>query len=241
MLKLQSFELDLPTPQELNGFATLRHHVAKKAVAAPGGFICVSLGAWLPRVLAAGVPAVPATRVATLSRDLWLRFDEGLPADAPAWLEFQTACDAAPAGHMLRWDTCGGFGLKMAMGASGTADAATRRDLPLDDPRACDILYTYPADEFSGHIWHHDEYRQHRIYTRYEGRWNNFSHGGTLRDLIKSFCDYIRTGTPIHPLTFGPWPEWTCGGDLCGCGDSMQIVRDAAAAASIVAAPVEAT
>ena len=50
----------------------------------------------------------------------------------------------------------------------------------------------------SGHIYFLDDYSNKLIYVAYKGRWRNFSHGGTLKNLIEGFANYIRTGDPIH-------------------------------------------
>jgi hypothetical protein len=56
-------------------------------------------------------------------------------------------------------------------------------------------------------------------------RWKHFSHGGTMRALIESLTNYIRTGEPIANGYFGPWKEWIAGGDLWGYGEAMKLVR----------------
>jgi len=53
-----------------------------------------------------------------------------------------------------------------------------------------------------GKVWFIDDYSGKCIFTHdtvWGGRWRGFTHGGTLRDLIKEFRDYIRTGEPLHP------------------------------------------
>lgn len=81
-----------------------------------------------------------------------------------------------------------------------------------------------------GHIWFVDAYRPTRIYTQCKwSKWQGFSEGGTLRDLVRRLSDYIRTGEQ-QKLSLGPWPTWVCDGDLWGYGDAMEQVRAAAAA-----------
>ena len=50
-----------------------------------------------------------------------------------------------------------------------------------------------------GKIWFVDDYTRRRIYTHYSGRWRGFSHGGTMRDLIKELRDYISKGKTLNP------------------------------------------
>lgn len=80
-----------------------------------------------------------------------------------------------------------------------------------------------------GKIWWVDDYTEKRIYTHYEfGRWRGFSHGGTLRDLVRALRNYVTKGEPVPTFHFGPWPEHFCNGDLWGYGDYMDRVRDSA-------------
>ncbi|WP_397448193.1 hypothetical protein [Pseudomonas sp. NA-150] len=61
--------------------------------------------------------------------------------------------------------------------------------------------------DLRGKVWFIDDYSGKRIFTHetvWGGRWKGFTHGGTLRDLIKAFRDYIRTGEPLHPGYLGP-------------------------------------
>lgn len=85
-----------------------------------------------------------------------------------------------------------------------------------------------------GRVWWIDDYAGKRIYTHYR-YWNKgFSHGGTLRDLVNSFRDYITKGTPVPSNVFGPWPDYICNGNLWGYGEDMQKIRDAAKRTGIV-------
>ena len=78
-----------------------------------------------------------------------------------------------------------------------------------------------------GRVWFIDAYRERPIYTHYEGRWRDFSDGGTLRSLVISLRDFIRTGEQKN-IQLGPWPEWICRGDPWGYGEAMAQVRAAA-------------
>lgn len=74
-------------------------------------------------------------------------------------------------------------------------------------------------------IWFVDRYSRKPTLVRHSD-WPNFSDGGTLRSIVESLANYIRGGYEIPMRMFGPWPEWSCGGDLWGYGDDMQKVRD---------------
>jgi hypothetical protein len=76
-----------------------------------------------------------------------------------------------------------------------------------------------------GKLFFVDSYTQKAIYTASSmGKWRGFTEGGNNLDLVKNLADYIRTGAPIHNH-FGPWPDWVCGGDLWGYGESMIALR----------------
>lgn len=66
-----------------------------------------------------------------------------------------------------------------------------------------------------GHIWWIDDYRGARIYTAYQGRWRGFSHGGTMRDLIRALRGYIKRGELLHPEYIAPAMSY---GDMWGYG-----------------------
>lgn len=80
-----------------------------------------------------------------------------------------------------------------------------------------------------GRIWFIDEHSGDRIYTHYRYRWRGFSGGGTMRELVCGFRDFVMTGKKLASRAFGPWPDWYCGGDLWGYGkDATEIVRNKA-------------
>ena len=76
-------------------------------------------------------------------------------------------------------------------------------------------------------VWFVDRYSRKDILVRHDD-WPGWSDGGTLRDLVKHFADYISgAAKEINMRLFGPWPEWICQGDLWGYGlEEMQKVRD---------------
>lgn len=83
--------------------------------------------------------------------------------------------------------------------------------------------------------WFVDDYTGERIYTHYPYRWRRFSHGGTMRELVKAFRDFVISGTLLPSHAFGPWPEWYCSGDLWGYGEAMEPVREKAVELGLVA------
>ncbi|WP_256357728.1 hypothetical protein [Pseudomonas sp. PDM28] len=53
-----------------------------------------------------------------------------------------------------------------------------------------------------GKVWFIDDYSGKRVFTHetvWGGRWRGFTHGGTLKDVVKAFRDYICTGESLHP------------------------------------------
>lgn len=55
-----------------------------------------------------------------------------------------------------------------------------------------------------GHIYFLDDYTQKLVYVAYEGHWRGFSHGGTLKELVRRMADYVRTGDRIEIDWIGP-------------------------------------
>lgn len=55
-----------------------------------------------------------------------------------------------------------------------------------------------------GHIYFVDDYSGKAIYVAYNGHWRGWSHGGTLRDLIKELANFVRTGKQLSPNWIGP-------------------------------------
>lgn len=112
-----------------------------------GTFCAASLTAWMERVNAAQVPAVPAEVVATLEVDALLHYDS---PDAPATKKAMAALEqlnAAVDEHtMLRWDCCASDGVKFSLG-EGTLPSVNERQLSPSDMRAFDILFAFPSDQ----------------------------------------------------------------------------------------------
>ncbi|MNR21349.1 hypothetical protein D3C85_1382470 [compost metagenome] len=67
--------------------------------------------------------------------------------------------------------------------------------------------YASMAVDARGKVWLIDDYSGKRIFTHdtvWGGKWRGFSRGGTLKDLVKEFRDYICTGEPLHRGYLGP-------------------------------------
>jgi len=56
----------------------------------------------------------------------------------------------------------------------------------------------------SGHIYFWDDYTDQAVYVAYRYRWSGFSHGGTLKELVKAMAHYIRTGDKLDIDWIGP-------------------------------------
>jgi hypothetical protein len=90
-------------------------------------------------------------------------------------------------------------------------------------------FFAYFGVDARNELWYVDRYTRKPILVRHQD-WPGFSDGGTLRDLIRHLGAYISQAHPINMRYFGPWPQWSCGGDLWGYGNDMQKVRDDIAA-----------
>ena len=76
------------------------------------------------------------------------------------------------------------------------------------------FFYSQAGDRYAsmevdhrGKVWLIDDYSGKRVFTHetvWGGRWRGFSHGGTLKDVVKAFRDYICTGDPMFPGYLGP-------------------------------------
>ena len=93
-----------------------------------------------------------------------------------------------------------------------------------------------------GRIWLIDDYSGKRVFTHetvWSGRWRGFSHGGTLKDMVKAFRDYICTGEPLHPGYLGP--ERFDNSNIWGYDEAgMRAVREQASAIPVFRQPKQA-
>lgn len=76
------------------------------------------------------------------------------------------------------------------------------------------------------HIYFIDDYTMKAVYVAYNGRWRGFSHGGTLRDLIRELAHYIRTGEQLSIDWIGPERIRITDGNIWGyASDEMNKCR----------------
>lgn len=92
---------------------------------------------------------------------------------------------------------------------------------------------TYASMEVDerGRVWYIDYSSRKRIYTHPTpwNRWRGFSSGGTLRNVVEGFRDFILTGKPLDPFYLGP--ERFNGENIWGYPEGeMQKVREQAGA-----------
>ena len=92
---------------------------------------------------------------------------------------------------------------------------------------------TYASMEVDerGRVWYIDYSSLKRIYTHPTpwNKWRGFSSGGTLRNVVEGFRDFILSGKPLDPFYLGP--ERFNGENIWGYPeDEMQKVRDQAGA-----------
>ncbi|CAI8893764.1 MULTISPECIES: hypothetical protein [Pseudomonas syringae group] len=91
-----------------------------------------------------------------------------------------------------------------------------------------------------GKVWLIDDYTGKRVFTpptTWGGRWKGFSHGGTLKDLIERFRDYICEGKQMPLGWLGP--ERFDDSNIWGYEEqSMKAVRDQAGALPVFIAAI---
>jgi hypothetical protein len=115
---------------------------------------------------------------------------------------------------------CGKYGRRFFL-HNGTVSRFEYMD-PRPNPK---FVPLNPSGARHKHLRFIDSYSKKAIFVGYRrGRWNGFTQGGTLRDLVKNLADFIVKGEPIRQQ-FGPWHPDVCGGDLWGYGDDMKQVR----------------
>lgn len=94
-----------------------------------------------------------------------------------------------------------------------------------------------------GRVWLIDDYTGKRIYTHpntWGNKWRGFSHGGTLRDLVEAFREYICTGKPLGQSYLGPERHRITDGNIWGYApEAMTAVRELAGALPVFRQPQE--
>ncbi len=87
-------------------------------------------------------------------------------------------------------------------------------------------------------VWFHDDYTGKRMNVTKEGRWDGFSHGGTLKWLVGALGKHVLQGTTMRYGYFQPKMDngfenpW-------GYGEDILLVRDAGVRLGLIVAPVQ--
>jgi hypothetical protein len=93
-----------------------------------------------------------------------------------------------------------------------------------------------------GKVWFIDSYSRKRIYTHpttWGGRWKGFTNGGTLKDLVEKFRDYICTGTQLSAYYLGPERSFDESNVWGYDAESMRAVRDQAGLLPVFRQPIQ--
>lgn len=115
-------------------------------------FCTVSLANWYAAAIAAEVPRVPATQIwKGPVMDLLTALDDPTAPNATARSLYDTLTAAAAPLIMFRWDCCASYHIKHAMGTGRSEWSPEFLELPIDDPRAFDLLFEYPRAEIA--VW----------------------------------------------------------------------------------------
>jgi hypothetical protein len=94
--------------------------------------------------------------------------------------------------------------------------------------RARNAFARFEADE-DGSLWFVDDYTGQRISPFEQGKWKGFSHGGTLRELVKAMSDYILDGQRIPIIWIATPRSNPDNGDIWGYGTEASAAVRAAA------------
>ncbi|HEX8590695.1 hypothetical protein [Pseudomonas sp.] len=87
-------------------------------------------------------------------------------------------------------------------------------------------------------VWLHDDYTGKQINTAKEGRWDGFSHGGTLKSLVGSIARHVLDGSTMRFGYFQPKMDngfenpW-------GYGDDILAVRAEGVRLGLIKAPAQ--
>ncbi len=114
-------------------------------------FCPTSLGDWLEACRETGIPAVPATQIASVACEDYLSWDTEGPHQDRLAAVHRRVMQVAQRDHMVRFDCCAGIEVKSAMAAGRTEWQPEFGQLMLDDSRLLDIVTELPYDEIA--IW----------------------------------------------------------------------------------------
>ena len=135
---------NVPAP-ELKEAPTIPAH------AETGRFCPISLGDWLSLCEAAGVPAVPAHRLATINRADYFRWEEPGEHHERLQAAFRQVTQSFRPRHMLRYDCCAPSETKMRISMGEPEWRPEMTVMIFDDPRLMDIISEFPREEIP--IW----------------------------------------------------------------------------------------
>ncbi len=140
-------------------------------------FCPVSLGDWLKLCLEAGVPAVPATKIASMTRKDYLRWDTEGPHRERLGETYMRVRQARQRDQMVRFDCCAGLDLKQRMAEGVTEWEPDFGDFSYDDPRLLDIVSALPYDEIA--LWQRPWIKPYAI-AGYPVEYRVFVRGGQI-------------------------------------------------------------
>ena len=161
----------------------------------PERFCPISLGDWLDLCRKAGVPFVPAERVAAPLLEDCLAFESlGEPRErlSAAWKEM----DAAQLDrHMLRMDCASSLEIKISLSNGNTEFRPEFGKIILDDPRLFGILFEYPREEVP--VWRRP-WIETLVYERYPVEYRAFVRDGELRGISSYYPQRPLPEFPRH-------------------------------------------
>lgn len=109
------------------------------------GFDPFDLGQWLDLCERAGVPYIPAEKIAEIAADTIVRFDHQPPPPeiGEFYARIAERMKRLGDGHMVRWNICAGYDVKCALSDGEYEWRPEFASIPIDDPRAFEIICEY--------------------------------------------------------------------------------------------------
>ena len=148
---MQERKFKLPSIEEMEASARETERRIRE-VSNPGAEFCpVSLGDWLELCRRAGVPHVPAVKVAEIKREDYLRFDTDGEHQQRLQADRETIKAAVKNGCMMRLDCCSDAEVKHQMAQGNTGFRPEFGAIMFGDMRSFDLVYEYPRDNIP--IW----------------------------------------------------------------------------------------
>jgi len=193
--------------------------------------------------------AVPFYLVERLSREVEYdtkEFGLCLPNDAATWTQL-LACVIRPTDYEPKPEYRGSRYSENSMWLKRKRCEQVNQAIQIIADNGRRFFHNHAANRYAsmevdarGKVWFVDDYSGKRIFTHetaWGGRWRGFSHGGTLKDLVKELRDYICTGKQLHPGYLGP--ERFDDSNIWGYDEAgMKAVREQAGALPVFRQPV---